>query len=261
MNDGRPARFRLAQTVAWSAVVGACAAAFVAGVYFNVLEVNWHLFWLKGWWDSLVASPSWEFYRHGYRNEGEPELAYLIVGTLIAKRKTWTRRAPWWYMLAAPLLLVAVSAAGITGAIWLLDFGIPGWAGGPLNHLVLAAGTVAAGFVLGHIVKPVWAPVGATLNGWLVDRSVDRYCIRRADLPGLRPPAWVRHWYLAPLPTRERWVWQMEHNVTVTARRDAPGWVTALAGVGLLLVAYLTVTGFIAHFWIGSGHSFPFLAP
>jgi len=272
MPSGHAARYRLLQTITWIGIAGACAAALVAGAYFNGLEVNWHVFWLKSWWDGgmghLITSPSWPLYRHGYRDQGEPEVAFLIVGMIFAKRKSWSRRAPLWYMIIAPVLLLALSAAGITGVIWLLNFGIPHLLHEQaLSHWYLFAGTLAGGFLLGHIVKPVWRPAGATINGWFVDWSVDRYLVRRQHGNGriVAAPRWVRHWYTAPLSLRERWMWQVRNNEVITRHRNLPRWAAwALAAIGalfLLLVAYLTVTGFIAHFWIGSGHSVPFLAP
>jgi hypothetical protein len=272
MANGKPARFRLIQTVIWSAVVGACAAAFVAGLYFNITQVRWGSVDLKPAWDGLFSSPSWEYFRHGYRDQGEPLLAFLIVGTVFAKRKHWTRQISAKKKAAAPLLLILGAFAWITLGVWFLYFVLPGLPGigSPPNHYLLLAGTVLVGFLGGKLIRPLWTPVGASINGWLIDRSVDKHERRRAQnlAPGLVPtevPFWVRHWYTAPLPTRERWVWMREHNEEITARRDLPGWVriplrglTVLAG---LLVAYLVVTGFIAHFYIGTGHDVPFLAP
>lgn len=277
MPNGKPARARLLQSTLWALIVALLAAALIAGIYFNVLQVNWHVFWLKAWWDGtapyhggmggLIRSANWSLYRHGYRDKGEPEMAILVVGTLIAKRKAWSRRAPLWYMAVAPLLLIALSALGITGLVWLLDVGIPHWAGGQLSSSWLTTGTVSGGFLLGHVLRPVWTPVGATLNGWFIDWSVDRYLVRRRNNPGkiIKAPAWVRHWYLAPLQLRERWMWQVRNNEVITRHRHLPLWlIWGIAAAGILfmlLVAYLVLTGLIAHFWIGSGHSFPFLAP
>jgi hypothetical protein len=272
MANGHPAKARLMQTIFWASIVAACAGALVAGAYFNVLEVNWHIFYLKPAWDGLFHYASWPFYRHGYRDQGEPEVGFLIVGTLIANRKTWKRHAPIWYMFLAPILVVVVSAAGITGVIWLLDFGIPHWLHeSQLNHWYLLVGTLIGGVLLGRIVKPIWIPVGATLNGWFTNWSVDRYLVRRAKVRRttghvLKAPLWVRHWFLAPLPLRERWMSQLHKGMNEPLSRvPVPKWAAwtmgIVGGLIMLLVLYLTVTGFIAHFWIGGGHNFPFLAP
>lgn len=286
MPNGRPARARLLQTIVWIAVVGACAAALVAGIYYCLIEVNWHIFYLKPWWDGtapyhgglggLIRSPSWMFYRHGYRDQGEPELAFLVVGTLIAPRKTWTTRAPWWYMILAPVLLAALSALCITGLVWLLDFGIPQWAGvHALNHWWLFLGTLVGGFAIGHIVKPIWRPVGATINGWFVNWSVGEYMLRRhrrdRTKGPLKAPVWVQHWYTAPLPLRERWMKTLKYRSAL--RPMLPLWkrrfiprrvkrtIEALGGLVLLGIFCLIIVGFVAHFWIGTGHTVPFLAP
>lgn len=262
MPNGKRARLRLLQTLTGSGVIAVCAAALVAGVYFNVLQVRWGPVDLKPWWDGLVHAASWPLYRHGYRDLGEPEVAYLIVGTLLAKRRTWTRRASWKRMVIAPAGLLALSFAGITGAVWLLNFGLPRLLGvDALPDYWLTAGTISAGFIIGHIARPLWTPVGATINGWFVDWSVDRWEARHWNDPWAKPPAWVRHWYLAPLPLRERWQWQRLHNEAVTTRREPSRWLLLLSTLPGLLIAYLVITGLIAHFWIGSGHPFPFLAP
>lgn len=263
MADGKPARFRLIQTLIWSAVVGAMGAAFVAGLYFNITQVRWGPFYLKPAWDGLFPGNAWEYFRHGYRDQGEPLLAFLIVGTVFAKRKHWTVDVSKTRRALAPVLLILAAFAWITAGVAFLYYVLPvlPGVGSPPNHYLLLAGTVVVGFLGGKLVRPFWTPVGASINGWLIDRSVDRYVIRKAADPSLNPPAWVRHWYLAPLPTRERWVWQMDHNAEVTQRWNAPLWLRALAALGVLLVAYFVITGFIAHFWIGAGHDFPFLAP
>ena len=263
MANGKPAKFRFVQKLIWSAVVGALAAAFVAGLYYNITQVRWGSFYLKPAWDGLFPQAGWEYFRHGYRDQGEPLLAFLIVGTIFAKQKLWSKRVSGLRIVTAPLLLILVAFAWISAGVWVLYYGLPllPGIGSPPNHYILLAGTVLIGFLGGKLIKPLWTPVGATINGALIDRSVDEYCIRKAADPSVQTPFWVRHWWTAPLPTRERWVYQMGHNEEITDRRNAPLWLRLLAILPLLLVAYFVVTGFIAHFYIGSGHDFPFLAP
>lgn len=296
MPSGHPARARLLQTVYWSAIVAACAAAFIAGLYYLGFEVHYPWGTLKGWWDgtypyhggmgNLFTSKSWPLYRHGERDNGESEWATLIVGTLIAGRKTWHWRAPLWYMVLSPVLVLVSSVAGIAGVVWILNFGIPHWLyphtpGATLDHWWLLVGTLVAGFLLGRLIHPIWKPVGATINGWFIDWSVDKFLTKRARIraaagiikPIVPAPFWVRHWWTAPLPLRERWMASLESQSgiypTKYGRRDAhrslPRWALRLlipvGGLGTLLVVLIVLVGFIAHFWIGTGHSFPILAP
>lgn len=267
MANGKPARFRFVQNILGRAMVAFFAAALVAGLYFNITQVRWGPVYLKPGWDGLFTSPMWEFYRHGYRDQGEPLYAFLFVGTIVAAQKTWSHRAGWLRMTVSMPLLLIMSIAGITGGIYVLYVLLPKLPGigDPPNHFILLGGTLLMGFILGKLIQPIWVPVGATINGWLMDRSVDRYEIRRMHDTGAPIPFWVRHWWSAPLQMRERWVWQREHNAEITARKRLPLWLriparvlTAACG---LLVVYLVVTGIIAHFWIGAGHDFPFLAP
>lgn len=267
--NGRPARARWLQNLIGAAVTAACAAALIAGLYFNITQVTWFGHSLKPAWDGLFSSPLWDPFRHDYRDLGEPEWGYLALGIVIAKQATWGDRASRRRMIISPLLLIVLSVTGITAVSYVLYVLLPHLLGvATLDHWVLLAGTVAGGFIVGHAIRPIWTPVGSTINGNLMDRSVDRYCLRRmaflrsVSAPEAKPPLWVRY-PLAPLQMRERWVWQMEHNAQVTDHRTwLPAWLSrTLRALAVLLIAYLVVTGFIAHFWIGSGHSFPFLAP
>lgn len=274
--DGKPIRARFLQGLIWSGVVAACGAALVAGGYFNLLQVDWHihagtvsaqLFYLKHWWDDglghRITSAAWPLYRHGLRDIGEPAVATLWVKTLLAQRKYWNRRAGPVYLVLAPFALIAVAGVLIVAGIWLLDFALPNaWHAlfggyrvvepGVVAGLWSAGATVLVGVVIGLVIHKIWAPAGATIQGYWVDRAVDR-----SRLAGTTP-LWVR-WPIAPVQLRERFsVMMADLEQTVTERDAMNRWV--IIGVSVV-VAYFVVTGFVAHFWVGAGHHFPYLAP
>jgi hypothetical protein len=292
--NGKPIHFRWLQMLLWSVAVAACAAALVAGMYFNILEVAWrimigpvhlHIFYLKHGWDDLVHNPSWTYFRHGYRNDGEPALATIIVLSFLAKPKMWSKKCGPIRLALSPLLLVAAAFVLITGAVWLQYFGLPdAWAHiaaavghrgyhAPLNATEMKLGavleTVLFGFIIGRVLHIIWQPVGAHIQGAFVDRAVDRYWKKG----GGTLPAAIRYPLLPPV-VRERFAeivaedqasgeaaTMMKQHHTPAKRGVLHGVMRVLYVVGMILVAYFVVTGFIAHFWIGTGHSFPYLAP
>jgi hypothetical protein len=272
--NGKPVRLRAAQMLAWSAAAGACGAALVAGLYFLVLQVNWHvhigsvqfrIFYLKPWFDGgmgIFRSASWVLYRHGERDLLEPAAAVMGVMTLLAKPKWWGVRAGPVRLVTAPLVLLAVAVALAAGGVWLLDFGLPhAWHSALGSYRVTAPGWIShsswqnfvLGFLIGRVLHRIWAPVGATIQGYQIDKAVDRTRLRHDG----RRPLWVRWPLMAPV-VRERFAWIMAHDTEVQ-ERDA----TSKALIAVIAVAcfLLTAAGFIAHYWIGAGHTFPYLAP
>lgn len=262
--NGKYIRARGLQTFIWAGLAGVFGAAMVAGWYFNLLQVNWHVHigsfyysWdhLKLWWDNgmgFIHSKSWVLYRHPYRDMGEPAVAIMAVHTYLAPRKYWNVRVSTARLIATPFILLILALALITGAVWLLDFGLPHlWANAP----VPARGweTFFFGLIIGQILQRVWGPAGATINGNLIDRSVDKN--------GTYIPRWVRWPETAPI-VRERWSWMQAHNMTRIIRAGLPKWVMWLIWIGVIMSVYFAVTGLIGHFWVGvMGHSFPYLAP
>lgn len=270
---GHPIKARTLQMFIWSAVVAACGAALVAGVYYNVLEMSWFGHTAKHWWDGgmgVIHAAAWPLYRHGIRDYGEPAIATMAVKTYMAKQKWWNVRVGKLRLVTTPFAVFAVAVAGAVGAVWLADFGFPAaWRymhttfGVPASivaptlfeqHAWQTALTVTLGVCIGLVVHRIWAPVGAHLQGYYVERSVRRWADHGADVW----PLWVSYPLTAPV-IRERFC---EMATGKSEMGERPGrsmrWVIGLV---TLLTAYLVITGFIAHFWIGTGHSFPFLAP
>lgn len=272
---GTMVRFRFIQSTAWATVAGLLGACFIAGLYWLLLQQHWYVHLgtfnhgsgLKSQWDTLFTASSWPDYRHALRDLGEPAVAVMGVRTLLAKPGYWNVRVGRARLLIAPLVLLAILVALAAGGTWLLDFGGPAaWA-----HLATVAGHpgfnldgafawagraslghLALGFVIGQALHRYWAPIGATLQGFLIDRAVDR-----AKAPGGTIPLWEKL-PLAPPVLRERFAreWR-EDDAAVTLGRAHRRAITD----AVVLITVITVVGAIAKFWIAHGHAFPYLAP
>lgn len=258
--NGHPIHFRWEQMVFWGLIIGLCGANFVAGGYYLLLEQHWYIHIgsfnhgssLKDWWDGgmgFIHAASWVNYRHGLRNLGEPAIAFLAIGTLIANPKYWGVRLPGWQLAVRMIVLIVVAVAAIVGGVWLLtNFS---W---PVNHDAGSWEYLVLGFLISHVLlRPIWRPAGATLNGYALDRLVQR--------AGTKTPLWVKH-PDAPPVDRERFVVMQEdpanlHDVRLADQSKAS---RILVTVTFIIITVVTVIGFIAHYWIGKGHFFPYLA-
>jgi hypothetical protein len=267
---GRPIRFRTPQMIVWGAVAAVLGSGFIAGLYFGVFQVRWtiagyQLFYLKPWFDNGLGgafkSASWVLYRHGERDLLEPAFATMGVKTLMAKPK-WRRvRVPAWRLAATPPLLMALAIGLAAGGVWLLDFGLPdAWHAGFGAYRVTAPSfishsswqVIVLGIAIGFVLHRLWAPVGATIQGSIIERSVER--------KAPNPPLWVREPLNAPV-MRERWCFRAAtlaagHKLPTTGKSQR--WVIAVI---LVVGVLVTLLGLLAQHWIGLGHSVPYLAP
>ncbi len=278
--NGRLIRFRGGQMMAWSVIAGFAGACFVAGLYFLVLQVNWHVdlfgvkfavFNLKPWWDGLFSSKSWVLYRHGLRDLGEPAAAVIGVMTLLAKPRWWGVRLSALGLVRSLVTLAVVAVALITGGIWLLDFGLPAlWHHALGTYAITAPPWIAhsswqnllLGFLIGRVLHRIWAPAGATLQGYRIDRSVSRSMVTG------KVPLWESLPVLPPV-IRERFSWdlvrrrqQERAGEEVTGPGEQPGrGKRALMMTLIALGVLFTIAGVIAKFWIATHHGVPYLAP
>lgn len=304
--SGRKVRFRFGQSAYWGIAFGFMGAALIAGFYDGLWEINWYvhigavhfqIFYLKGWWDHLIHYPWWALYRHGaFRDLAEPAIATVAVKTVMAGRKYWNTRVSGWEVAWRGLAVLGLTfALGVAG-IWLIDFSLP-WAWAHVASSVGHPGfKVSAHFlgklsvpqivlglaVIGPVVHRVWAPAGATLQGALMDRAVDRRqaVVQRAsaDLEASVPgngksismdeavvidqagwriiPAWVRL-PLSPPVIRERFAEMWRGNQSVQTRKGHRAVILTLAFF-LTLVMLLGMVG--AH-WAATGHTVPYLFP
>lgn len=282
---GENVRFRFVQMTVWGIAAGFVGACVIAGVYFGLFEVSWHMpfgwfgvhgsFTLKSWWDGLFGgTPVWAAFRHAaFRDIPEPVFALLAVQTLLAKDKgippVSTRK-----IIVAPVVIVFATFAMGALSVWLVDFALPAlwhWAvsaqGHPdwkLEHSAWlgrwSVGVLLPAFIIKRIVQTYWAPIGATLQGFMLDISIDRKQSIANDC-GVSPMKAVefdqKGWHLIPwmvrLPLtppvfRERFakMWRANDDISV---HNAHSRVIAV----IIMVAFvLFVIGFIGHYLIGS---------
>ncbi len=326
--NGKKIHLRTLRNIVWGIVIGTLiGASLIAGGYFNFFQVHWFvhigpLYWrgfsLKLWWDegmNIFKSKSWILYRHGLRDDGESALSIMIALTVMAKAKYWNKTVGKAQLYLTPPLMVILAGGMIAGAVWLQFFGLPNaWhaafsALGDSHYRIYdsalasvwaLAETIAFGFVVSHLLRPLWAPVGAHIQGELVDRMVDRWWVHKCadavtvsesgevtiDPEKLKLPYWVRHH--GPPVLRERFAKTVTDDLTpdengnteaeevissgtTRKKRDQSqsGWwhrvlfalKSATVTTSVLFIVYLVVTGLIAKYWIAKGHSVPYLAP
>jgi hypothetical protein len=261
-------RFEREQTILWSVIAALLGSGFVAGWYFGLFEVNWHiggyeLFNLKPWWDGgagLFHNASWVLYRHGLRDLLEPAFATMGVKTVMAKAKYWDRPCSRLRLFGTPPLIIALAIGLATFGVWLLDFSLPAlwhyfhWttitAPAWISHSSWQV--IVLGIVIGLILHPLWGPVGAELQGRLVNRSVERKAPSE--------PLWVRE-PIAPPTMRKRWVASAAAFIPGSKSLEQNKWERWVLSFGLLACVLITLLGLLAQHWIGLGHTVPYLAP
>ena len=120
--NGRPIRLRWLQQVIWSFLAANVGALIIAGLYYLVIQVRWHIgshtyLFLKPSWDHLFSLRGWAADRHDIQDVFEALLATLFVKSLLANWRKGIWRAPAWYVILSPILIVVVAfplvAAGI----------------------------------------------------------------------------------------------------------------------------------------------------
>lgn len=290
--SGEYVRLRFEQMLLWSVVAGLIGAQFVFGLYDGITQVNWYvhvgpvnvqLFYLKPSWDAncfgFVHSGNWSLYRHlAFRDIAGPAFATMAVQTLLSKPKWWDKRVGTVRIVTAPLVIIALTfALGVLG-VWLAFFGLPdAWHYLFGSYVVpgtawlgrLSVAELLLGFIIGRILHRYWAPIGATLQGGGLDRSVDRWQdkIARAGMSledavkysnaGLHIlPAWQRR-PLAPPVLRERFALMWRDNTEVHVRNGHGRVILAVSVLGVLII----LLGFVGHYWAGAGHTVPYLFP
>lgn len=283
---GENVRFRFAQMTVWGIAAGFVGACAIAGIYFGGLQVYWHMplglfgvhggFTAKGWWDNLFPGSVWPAFRHAaFRDIPEPVFALMAVQTLLAKPpRDDARPVSTGRIIISPVVIVFATFALGALSVWLVDFALPDvwhWAvsaqGHPdwkLEHSAWmgrwSLGVLIPGFIINRIMRVYWAPVGATLQGYLLDRTIDRKqaIVRDCgvapmtavefDRKGWHIIPWIIRLPLTPPVMRERFAKQWRSNTSVSVRNAYGRVIACLCLVVFLLVA----VGFIGHYLIGS---------
>ena len=89
--SGKHVKFRRSQQLIWTVLAGLLGVGFIAGLYWLILQQHYpfmpgsgslKLFWDNGL-NGLIRSPEWANYRHGIRDNGEPEFWAMIGAMLV----------------------------------------------------------------------------------------------------------------------------------------------------------------------------------
>ena len=255
--NGRPIRFRRLQKLAWVGMSIALGAGVIAGLYWFGLQQDWHNIFpflhkgtsAKTWWDNgmggLIKSAKWPFYRHGVRDNGEPETWALIGGVLLGSATTARIIKARWLVIGGLVLLVMV-IAGAVGITWFINFGPGTHLPNPVN-----AQNLILGMLVGRALHMIWAPLGNSVRYQLISRSVSN--------PGI--PMWVRY-PLAPPTWRETWSkLRASGEIAVRDRADRFRQSRLFIPVMVILILVIAIVGDLAKWGFAHGMHVPLLNP
>lgn len=272
--NGRPIRLRWLQQLIWLFVAANFGAFVISALYYLFIELRWHVgghtfLNLKPDWDNLFSFHGWVADRHDIRDVYEAVLATLFVKSLLANWRKHDRRAPAWYVLASPIVIVVTAFPIVVAGIWLINYGLPDvWHALFAHHLVhnpvhlpqsvAWLGTYLAGYpwqpavigiLAGLVVHRVYAPAGNTVQLYFVGRSVDR--TRDAIAAGEQNPE--RHLPRWPLPPviRERAAWIMQSDQPVPDRTVD---ITLAVRIVTVVLTALAIYGAYVRYVVAKGH-------
>jgi hypothetical protein len=272
--NGRPIRLRWLQQVSWLFLAANVGALAISALYYLFVELRWHvggytILDLKPSWDNLFSFAGWTADRHDIRDVYEAVLATLLVRSLLANWRKHDRRAPAWYVLISPFVIVVAALPLVAAGIWLINYGLPDLWHTLFGHHVLHdpvrtphrlawLGTYLSGYpwqpaligvLAGLVVHRVYAPAGNTIQLYFVSRSVDK--ARDAIAAGEENPS--RHLPRWPWPPviRERAAWIMQSGQPVPDRaRD----IRLAVRIMTIILAALAIYGGYVRYVIAKGH-------
>jgi hypothetical protein len=272
--NGRPIRLRWLQQIIWSFLAANVGALIIVALYYLFVELRWHVgghtfLNLKPDWDNLFTFRGWAADRHDIRDVYEAVLATLFVKSLLANWRKHDRRAPAWYVVLSPVLIVVVAFPIVIAGVWLINHALPYvWHAIFAHHILhnpvhmpprlawfgtyLASWTwqpVVIGIFAGLVVHRVYAPAGNTVQLYFVGRSVD--AARDAIAAGEENP--YRHLPRWPWPPviRERAAWIMQTGQPVPDRtRD----IRLAVRIFLIVLTALTIYGAYIRYIVAKGH-------
>lgn len=250
---GKPIRHRREQQIGWIIASILLGSGFIAGLYWLGLQQDYHHLGLpwgsaKAWWDNgmgIFHTPKWGPYRHGERDNGEPETWTIIGGVLLGAvpKKTWL--FPRWAFGLALTILLLVILAGAAGITWLTAFG-------PLHHVndTLSWQQLVLGVAAGRIIHYTWAPFGATIRYYIVASS--------GYYTGTIP-LWVRY-PLMPPTWREQW--SVLHADGAGESREKPSLtLTILIPAAVAVLLLVAIIGNLAKYGVAHGLHIPVMNP
>jgi len=272
--DGKPIRLRWLQQIIWSFLAANIGVLIISALYYLFVELRWHvgghtILNLKPDWDNLFSFRGWSADRHDIRNVYEALLGTLFVKSLLADWRKKDRRAPAWYVVISPLLIVVVAFPIVAAGIWLINYALPylwhalfaphvlhnpvhmpydlAWLGTYLSGFHWQP--LAIGILAGLVVHRVYAPAGNTVQLYFIGRSVDK--TRDAIAAGQDHP--YRHlprWPWAPV-IRERAAWIMDNNLPVPDRTRDIRWAVRIF---MVVLAALAIYGGYVRYVVAKGH-------
>jgi hypothetical protein len=271
---GRPIRLRWLQQIIWAFLAANVGALIMVALYYLFVQLRWHVgghtfLYLKPDWDNLFSFRGWAADRHDFRNVYEAILATLFVKSLLANWRKHDRRAPAWYVLLSPILIVVVAFPIVAAGVWLINHALPYlWHALFAHHVVrnpvhmtgrLAwLGTylggypwqpVVIGILAGLVVHRVYAPAGNTVQMYFVGRSVDRTrdgIAADEENPYRHLPRWP--W---PPVIRERAAWIMQSDQPVPDRTFNITWAVRIV---IVILTALAIYGAYVRYVIAKGH-------
>jgi hypothetical protein len=272
--NGRPIMLRWLQQLIWLILAANLGALVISALYYLFVELRWHaggytILNLKPDWDNLFSFRGWTADRHDVRDVYEAVLATLLVRSLLANWRKHDWRAPGWYVLISPIVIVVAAFPVVVAGILLINYGLPDlWHAlfahhvlhNPVHmpHRVAWLGTYLAGYpwqpaligiLAGLVVHRVFAPAGNTIQLYFVGRSVDR----TRDAVAAGEDNAYRHLPRWPWPPviRERAAWIMESGQRVPDRtRD----IRLAVRIVTVVLACLAIYGAYVRYVVAKGH-------
>jgi hypothetical protein len=271
---GRPIRLRWLQQVIWSFLAANIGALIISALYYLFVQLRWHvgghtILYLKHDWDNLFSFRGWAQDRHDVRDVYEAVLATLFVRSLLADWRKHDRRAPAWYVVISPVLIVVAAFPVVVAGIWLMNYALPFLWHAVLAHRIVHnpvhmpyqlawLGTYLSGFpwqavvigiLAGLVAHRVYAPGGNTVQLYFIGRSVDKTRDAIAageDHPDRHLPRWP--W---PPVIRERAAWIMDNDLPVPDRTRDIRWAVRVFTV---VMAGLAIYGAYVRYVVAKGH-------
>ena len=237
--NGRRIRFRWLQQIIWAFLAANVGALIISALYYLIIQVRWHVgshtfLYLKPDWDNLFHFSGWAADRHKIRDVYEAVLATLFVRSLLANWRKNDRRAPAWYVVLSPILIVVVAFPVVAAGIWLIDYALPylwharraprrhnpvhmphpkDWLGTNLGGLPVQPAVI--GILAGLVAHRVYAPAGNTVQ--LTPSAVGGPDQGRDRAGEENPHRHLPRWPWPPV-IRERAAWIMQNNLPVRNR-------------------------------------------